>query len=177
MNVFLIRHAKALSVGDDGIETDEERRLTSVGEEQATLLGQALQSRNVEFDLVLSTPLVRARQTAELMLNAYGKKKPELQIVEELTPPCKPRKMGRVLKDLHKTNVAIVGHQPDLSNWASWFLGSKKTYIDFTKGSAACLYWESELSKGGGALVWMLTPLWYMPNPEKPAKASKSKNG
>jgi phosphohistidine phosphatase len=176
MDIYLIRHAKAAVLGEQGIDTDAERPLTASGETQARQLAETLQLRGVEFDCIVTTPLVRARRTAEILLqNWKGESVPELIVEEGISPECKPRKLGRVLRELQKERVAVVGHQPDLSNWAAWLIGSKKAYVDFAKGGAAYIAWEHQLKKGGGALVWLITPAWFGDgNPTGPRLAASS---
>jgi phosphohistidine phosphatase len=162
MDIYLIRHAIAADLGENGIDNDEDRPLTQEGEAQAQQLGETLRQRGVEVDCMLTTPLVRARRTAEIMLDNWGTDaKPELIVEERIAPECKPRKLARVLRDLGRDRVAVVGHQPDLSTWAAWLIGSKKAYVDFAKGGAAHLVWEPEFKKGSGALIWLITPNWY----------------
>jgi phosphohistidine phosphatase len=136
---------------------------------QARQLAQTLARRGFQLDAVMTTPLVRARRTAEILLeNWTAGPAPDLIVEPRIAPECKPRKLLRALRELQKERVAVVGHQPDIGAWASWFIGSKKAYIDFAKGGAAYIYWESELKKGGGALIWLVTPVWY---DEAPASA------
>lgn len=162
MDLYLIRHAKAAELGENGIDNDEYRPLTQEGEDQARQLGETLRLRGVALDCVLTTPLVRAQRTAEIMLDNWGSDtKPELIVEDRIAPECKPRKLARVLRDLGRDRVAVVGHQPDLSVWAAWLIGSKKAYVDFAKGGAANILWERELKKGSGGLIWLITPTWY----------------
>ena len=104
----------------------------------------------------------RARRTAEILLeNWHGTPAPELVVEERLTPECKPRKLLRVLRDVPKERVAVVGHQPDIGIWAAWLIGSKKAYINFAKAGVAHIVWERDLKKGGGSLDWLITPQWF----------------
>ncbi len=162
MNIYLIRHAKAVTQAEQHYEVDEDRPLTADGEVQARQLAETLHRRGVELDVVLTTPLLRARRTAEILLeNWQGQPTPELVVENRIKPECGPRKLARVLRDVQKQNVAIVGHQPDIGDWAAWLIGSKKVCIDFAKGGAALIVWDEALKKGGGALQWLVTPRWF----------------
>lgn len=161
MDIYLVRHGHALSLEEQGIDNDEDRTLSLRGEEQARQVGLALQRLRVEPDVVVTTPLLRARRTAELLLQDWPAPIPEILVADALTPECKPRKLAKFLKELGRERVVVVGHQPDLSEWSAWLIGSKKAYIDFAKGGLAYIDWDSEVSKGTGALVWLVTPDWY----------------
>jgi phosphohistidine phosphatase len=166
MDIYLIRHGKAVALGEQGIDNDDERPLTDEGVIQARQLADTLRHRGIELDVVLTTPLLRARRTAEILLeNWHGDPAPELIVENRLAPECKPRKLIRVLRDIQKERVAVVGHQPDLGTWASWLIGSKKAYINFAKAGAAHIVWERDLKKGGGALIWLITPAWFDRHP------------
>jgi phosphohistidine phosphatase len=164
MDIYLIRHAKAVTLDEQQGGSDDDRPLTDEGVVQAQLLANTLHQRGVELDAVLTTPLLRARRTAEILLeNWRGNGKPELIIENRLAPECKPRKLMRVLRDVPKEHVAVVGHQPDIGVWAAWLIGSKKASINFAKAGAAHIVWERELKKGGGSLIWLITPNWFDP--------------
>jgi phosphoserine phosphatase len=79
VDLYLIRHADALALGERGITSDEERPLSEVGERQADAAARALQSRGILFDRLFTSPLVRARQTAEILSAGLG----GIEIVEE----------------------------------------------------------------------------------------------
>jgi phosphohistidine phosphatase len=173
VKVYLIRHAKALALGEQGIEQDDDRPLSEEGEVQARQLAQALQRRGVQLQAVLTSSVLRARRTAEILVQEWTGPAPELVLSEKLAPgSCAAKKLGRLLRDLQKDSIAVVGHQPDLGDWAAWLIGSRKAYIDFAKGGAAYIFWESELRKGGGALVWLVDPTWYESGARAPEKTA-----
>ncbi len=159
MNLYLIRHADALPVGEARVSEDAERPLSPAGVEQARKLGRALQRNGVTFDLILTSPLLRARQTAEEML--AGANTPNLKVLActELEPGVKPKRLARFVRDQAAEGVALVGHQPDLSHHAAWLVGSKKAQIDFAKAGVAYIVCD-RARKGEGTLVWLLTPEW-----------------
>jgi phosphohistidine phosphatase len=109
MRLFLIRHAKA----DPG-DPDELRPLSSNGVEQARRLGLALSLHPTPPAVVLSSPLLRARQTAEAVARAT---RAELRIDESLAPGATAESLRDALDGLQGP-VAAVGHQPDCSEIA-----------------------------------------------------------
>jgi len=161
MKCYLIRHADAVPLGDAGILDDASRPLTNKGDAQCKLVGEGLARCGIRLDIVLTSPLVRARQTADGMVKYLGQPSPEVRECEELAPGGKRRKLARQINDLGKESVGLVGHQPDLGVFASWLAGSKKAQIDFDKAGVACIEFENTVGKGEGKLIWLVTPEWF----------------
>ena len=158
MNILLIRHADALPVGQAGALDDESRPLSKTGAAQCGPLARAIDRLGVRPGVVVSSPLLRARQTASGLLQNWEGTPPELRIAEELAPGGKKSKLARMLRGLTGSPIALVGHMPDLSQLAAWLIGGKKAQIEFAKAGAAYLVSDMILSKGGAALAWMITP-------------------
>jgi phosphohistidine phosphatase len=161
VDLYLIRHADAVSLGEGGVASDEERPLSGKGQNQAKALAESLQRQGVRLSKVLTSPLVRARQTAEGMLASWNGPRPELVLCAELEPGFQPKRLARRLNDLKADSIALVGHQPDMSAWAAWLIGSNKAQVDFAKAGTAYIACAAEARKGGGTLVWLVTPSWY----------------
>jgi phosphohistidine phosphatase len=159
VDLYLIRHADAAPLGM-GVSCDENRPLTERGKEQARRLSAGFRARGIPLGVVLTSPLLRARQTAEEMLREWPHPVPELKICTVLGPGAKPRKLGRFLGELGTERVALIGHQPDLGDYTAWLIGSKKAQVDLAKAGAAYIACEKGLDKGDGRLVWLVTPDW-----------------
>ena len=159
MDLYLIRHADAKRVGEDGIENDEDRPLTDKGEAQTRQTAAGLQRRGVQIKLVLTSPLVRAKQTADGLLRQWPTPAPELQACDELTQGQKLKKLSRFLRGLEADSIALVGHQPDLGEFAAWLIGSKNAQIDLAKAGVAYICCDG-VRKGAGTLQWLVTPEW-----------------
>ena len=112
MRVTLIRHAEA---GDDA-PRDESRALTARGRADARRLGRALARRGVRFSLIVTSPLVRAVQTAEIVAAAIGYRG-RMPATDLLVPEAAAARRGRVPRDrsADETSVALVAHEPILS--------------------------------------------------------------
>src|SRR3954454_15370318 len=123
MDLYLIRHAHALALGERGITEDEERPLSDEGEKQAAQVAAGLKRRGGRFDLLLSSPLVRARQTADALVEAGTGLVAEMQTTDLLAPGGKRRKLAKLLMDSARVSVGLVGHQPDLGEFAAWLIG------------------------------------------------------
>ncbi|MBX7102550.1 MAG: phosphohistidine phosphatase SixA [Gemmataceae bacterium] len=162
MDLYLIRHAEAVS-RDDAQYKDEERPLTEKGREQARALARSLVARKVHFDAVISSPLVRARQTAEELLQNMPGPLGELEFCHHLSPGGKPRKLTRFLLGTGGESVAVIGHEPDLSTFIGRLIGSRDAQILLAKGGLAKVECEGVPDKDRGMLAWLLTPTWTMP--------------
>ena len=154
MHLYLIRHAEAVPLGEQGIESDEERPLTPHGEEQCKALAQAMKRLGVRLDILLTSPLVRACQTAERLGAGRPKK------CKPLAPGGKKRHLLEQVRATKDDAIGLVGHNPDLSELVGWFVGHKEAGIDLDKSGVACIAFDGKPAKGGGVLVWLCTPEW-----------------
>jgi phosphohistidine phosphatase len=161
VELYLIRHAEALPVGEDGIVGDEERPLSEAGRAQCRALSEALQRLGARFETVVTSPLVRAKQTAELLLAGWPAPVPELVECNALRPGGKRKKLARFLLGLGTESAAMVGHNPDLSVFAAWLIGAKEAQVELAKGGVARIDTDGSPGKGAGTLAWMLTPDLY----------------
>lgn len=161
MDLYIIRHAEAQPLGEGGIEDDAERPLTSEGQSQCGQLAAALKRHDVHFERIVTSPLLRARQTVDGLLQNLSPPKPGLHLCNHLAPGGRRRKLTRFLGGLDAPSIAIVGHMPDLAEYAAWLIGSRKAQLDLAKSGVACIHFEDELGKGMGTLTWMVTPEWY----------------
>ena len=156
MHLYVIRHADAVPLGEQGIQHDEQRPLTPKGEAQAEALARALGRLGIHLDALLTSPLVRARQTAKrIATKSVGAKE-----CPSLAPGRKKRQMLERIRETKGEAVGIVGHNPDLSELVGWFVGDKNVGIELDKSGVACVAFDGKASKGGGVLVWMVSPEW-----------------
>jgi phosphohistidine phosphatase len=160
MELYLIRHADALPVGHDGVADDEARPLSEEGRAQCRALAEALQRQRIRFDVVATSPLVRARQTAEALLEGWPAPVPEVVECEHLGPGGKRKRLTRFLRGLEGEAIALVGHNPDLSVFTGWLIGDKKVQLELAKAGIARIDFENVPGKNSGVLAWMVTPEW-----------------
>ena len=116
MNLFLLRHGIAVERGIPGYSRDSDRPLTPKGERRLANIADAMEAMGLTFDLILSSPYVRARQTAEIVTDALGLKQ-KLEFSEALTPDGDAKTLIAELNKLgpEPGNVLLVGHEPFLS--------------------------------------------------------------
>jgi phosphohistidine phosphatase len=162
MNLYLIRHADAIPVGEQGITSDFDRPLSPVGHLQVHALAKTLIRVGVAIDQIVTSPLVRAHETAEGMAKAWSSPAPGVTICDELAPGGRRRQLARFLQKLEGERFALVGHLPDIGELAAWLIGNRRVNIDFPKAGSAYIECAESPEKGGGVLVWLATPDWYL---------------
>jgi phosphohistidine phosphatase len=159
MNLYLIRHAIAVDEGT--LEYgDRERPLTDKGHKKMRQIARGLRNLNVEFDLILSSPYRRARETAEILADVFHMKK-KICFSNHLLPLTQPELLvGEITEHYSVDAIALVGHEPHLSALVA-FLVANNAVIDFTlkKGGVCCLAADDLHHHDHRAtLEWVLTP-------------------
>ena len=91
MELILIRHAEAAALGDATITRDADRPLTETGRRQCEAMGRALKKLNVQLDALVSSPLLRAKQTCESLIQGLPYPKPASHILEEIGFEVRPK--------------------------------------------------------------------------------------
>lgn len=162
MHLYLIRHADA---GDpiDWEGDDEDRPLTDLGHRQARELAAAFQRAGHHLRVVVASPLVRARETAEELLGVWTPATRDPAFCDYLSPGrLRKRKLSRHLDGLEAPAVAVVGHMPELADYLGWLLGTGGNAVPLKKAGAACVELPVGPAKGRGELQWVVTPEWFM---------------
>ncbi len=160
MNLYLLRHGIAEELGQRGVRKDAARPLTSKGRERIRGIAQAMQALDLSFDLILSSPYSRARQTAEIVADKF-KARGKLQISEQLTPEGDSNKM---FTDLNRRrpvleDVLLVSHEPWMSRLISTLVFGDATASIFLKKGGLCKLSANTFRPGRrAALEWLLTP-------------------
>jgi phosphohistidine phosphatase len=160
MNLLVMRHAQAIDLGQNGVADDESRYLTPAGQRQAAEMASALRSRGVRIEGLITSPLVRARQTAEIVAQVYGLGHDSLLQTDHLAPGLSCRKLAKYLRQHASDHAILFGHEPDLGIFTSWLIGSKRAHVRFAKGGVALIETDDDLERGSGELRWLLTPEW-----------------
>jgi len=160
MNIFILRHGIAVEPGTHGFENDADRPLIPKGERRLRSTAAAMKKLELSFDLILSSPFVRAKQTAEIVATELKLKK-RIEFFEGLVPGGNPRALIHALNELKPApeNVLLVGHEPYLSRLISLLVsGHADAVIEMKKGGL-CKLEVVELRLGQCArLAWLLTP-------------------
>jgi phosphohistidine phosphatase len=159
MKILIVRHARAEERRLLGLlRKDAARPLTPEGRKDMAKAAKGLKQLVSDLRVLATSPLVRAKQTAQILAERYDT---EVTEVTELSPGADPDKLLAWLrKQPLEAIVALVGHEPDLGALASWFLtGRKESFVQFKKG-AACLidFAEAGPAPGRGRLEWLIQP-------------------
>jgi phosphohistidine phosphatase len=159
MEIYLLRHGIAAPLGEENHFNDARRALTPEGLAKMREVSLGLKRLGITFDLVASSPLVRAKQTAEIVVEVLKIKEP-IQEWDELTPDGSiDGVMRRLQKHQKRTSPLLVGHQPFMGLVACFLIfGSDKISLDFKKGGICCVRVNEVPPQFAGELVWMLTP-------------------
>ncbi|MDJ0634945.1 MAG: phosphohistidine phosphatase SixA [Xenococcaceae cyanobacterium MO_188.B29] len=165
MEIYLIRHGIAAERGT--YDQDEERPLTNKGINKTTLVAKKLAAVGLKFDLILTSPLVRAYQTAEI-LQQIGLN-PKIAISQSLSPNGNIQEwLDSLKKEFSSVNsdykLALVGHQPDLGNWAEMLVwGSIKEQIIVKKAGVIGLkILDLDRPLGTSELFLLASPKWLI---------------
>ncbi len=159
MKLYIVRHAIAVPRGTLGIR-DDERVLTEKGRAKMRQNAIGLRTLNYLPELILSSPLPRAHQTADILLEVFGEEI-ELKITEALAPAGERGELYREIRRYEKKlkSMMIVGHQPSLGEIAGEIaFGSPECYVNFKKGGACAIEWESVRGTPSGIMLSLLTP-------------------
>ena len=156
LELYLVRHAIAAERGPD-YPDDSKRPLTTAGISRFRKEAKALGTLDVEIELIISSPLTRAKQTAEIVAQALPTK-PALTLSDSLAPAGTPASVFQELaKHMRKGKIALVGHEPNIGELAARLIGSR-TPIEFKKGAICRIDFEVFPPKGSGQLRWFVTP-------------------
>jgi phosphohistidine phosphatase len=154
--LYLVRHAPAAPRGDKWPD-DDVRPLTHEGIARMRQIVRGLRTLDVRVDLVLSSPLVRAAATAELLVDGMTPT-PDLITVPALAPGSAPDRVVEALAShSRRSAIALVGHEPDLGRLGAWLVGANTPFV-FKKGGVCRIDLVDWPPARNGQLVWQATP-------------------
>lgn len=160
MNLLLLRHAIAVDRGLPGYEDDSQRPLTPKGAAKMQRIAKGLKRLDPKLDLILTSPYLRAVQTAQIVAAVYGMNVKVLT-TDALTPLQSPAAVIREIMDMLPglSNLLLVGHEPFLSSLTSVLLAGDESLALIFKKGGVCKLSVQELKYGRCAsLEWLATP-------------------
>lgn len=160
MDLYIIRHAIAEDGAASDYTSDSQRPLTDKGRKKMRQIAKALRHLGVEFDLILSSPYVRASETAEILADVF-KRKNKIVFSDNLIPLGNPELLIGEINENHSVDsLAIVGHEPHLSTLIG-LLTADTAKIEITlKKGGVCHLSADDLHHDDhrATLEWLLTP-------------------
>ena len=154
--LYLIRHGVAAERGEAWPD-DGKRPLTDQGVRRLRSIAAGLVEIDVGFDLMLTSPLVRARQTAEIIAAGLDPH-PPIVVTEALSPGgTYAAVVDELAKHARRPRIALVGHEPGIGALAARLIGSRHA-LEFRKGAVARIDLTALPPTGAGSLHWFLTP-------------------
>ncbi len=173
MHLYILRHGIAVEPGTAAYAHDSDRPLTPEGKRKLRKIARALKTMDISFDWILSSPFLRARQTAEIIADVLDSRR-RLELTDSLIPSGDP---AQLIKHLNQStppsdqggrrhaearppeDVLLVGHEPYLSQLVSLLIsGGTQAAILLKKGGLCKLSAESLAPARCAQLDWLLTP-------------------
>jgi phosphohistidine phosphatase len=156
LELYLVRHAVAAERGDE-YPDDSKRPLTSQGMSRFRREAKALDALGVSMAMILTSPLTRAKQTAEILAESV-KGRPSIVTTDSLAPSgTAAAVIQEVGKHARKGSLALVGHEPNIGELAARLIGARSP-IEFKKGAVCRIDFDVLPPKGTGMLRWFVTP-------------------
>jgi phosphohistidine phosphatase len=157
--LYLMRHGLAVSRDVTTVMDDAKRPLTPEGKQKMREIASGLDRMGIEVEWIVSSPLVRAVETAEIVGEALCSK-PSVDLCDALKPGAAPEALITFLaKRPNRRRVLVVGHEPDLSELAARLIGAgRNANMPFKKGGCCLIAFSIFPPKSPGRLVWWLPP-------------------
>jgi phosphohistidine phosphatase len=160
MNLYVLRHGIATGSFLPGSSLDSERALTPKGRRKLRKIAEGMRASGMSFDLILSSPYTRARETAEIVAAVF-KRRGSLELLEALAPSGSMRRLIEFIDSFEgpKDDILLVGHEPFLSEFISFLIcGNASALIEMKKGGFAKVKVERLHHGRCGVLESLLTP-------------------
>lgn len=156
MILYLVRHGIAVDRTDPKCPPDPERPLTARGVQKTRSAALGLREMGAKPDAVLTSPYLRAAQTAEIFAEALGFPVEKIRVSEFLKPGDNPAETVREIARLRAKEVACFGHAPHLDMLIAYLVGARTAFTELKKAGTACL--EQASAQGRWELRWILPP-------------------
>ncbi|MBZ5513389.1 MAG: phosphohistidine phosphatase SixA [Acidobacteriia bacterium] len=158
-DLYIMRHGIAVDRGSPGFSEDAKRPLTPEGKKKMREITAGLVRAGFDLDWIVTSPLVRAAETAEIVGEEMGGRVPR-DSCDALGPGGSPEALLTFLaKQPSRRRVMVIGHEPDLSELAARLVGAgRHAHLALKKGGCCLITFVEFPPKSPGQLVWWLTP-------------------
>ncbi len=159
MDLYIVRHAIAVERGTPGYDDDSQRPLTDEGRKKMKKIVKGLRQLEIELDAILTSPYVRARDTADILASGL-KLKDKVAFSDNLIPPGNfDQLIDEILEKYNVDSLALVGHEPMLSSFIGLLMtGNPDTALTLKKGGVCLLSADDFRRERRATLRWLLTP-------------------
>jgi phosphohistidine phosphatase len=158
MQLYIVRHGIAIDRDDPKCPPDPERYLTEEGVEKTKQVAKGVAALGATADLLLSSPYVRAMQTAEIFAAALDYPKQKIRRMDLLLPGAEPSMLFRELaKDKESSSIFLFGHAPQLDDIIATALGSRHHLTSLKKAGVALLELK-RVSPPSAEIAWLAPP-------------------
>ena len=155
--LYLIRHGLAEVRSEASWPDDSKRPLTSEGMERLRKAARSLSHIGVSFDIVLTSPFVRTRQTAEILAAEFAPRPAVVNVDALASGGAIAAVLAELEKHSRRKRIAIVGHEPGIGDLAARLAGMRER-MEFKKGAVCRIDVDALPVKGLGTLRWFLAP-------------------
>ncbi|HXA77767.1 MAG TPA: phosphohistidine phosphatase SixA [Candidatus Acidoferrales bacterium] len=156
MILYLIRHGIAVDRTDPKSPPESERPLTARGVHKTRSAALGLRALGAKLDVLITSPYVRAAQTAEIFAEALGFPLEKIRVNDSLKPAGNPAEILKEIAHLRAREVACFGHAPHLDLTVAQLAGARSAFTELKKAGVACF--EQVSAHGRWELRWILTP-------------------
>jgi len=156
MILYIVRHGIAVNRLDPKSPPEAERPLTARGVQKTRSAALGLQALGAKPDVLITSPYVRAAQTAEIFAEALGFAPEKIRVSEALKPEENPTTILTEIARLRAREVMLCGHAPHVDHLVSQMAGARGVFTAMKKAGVACF--EQAGGHGRWELRWYLTP-------------------
>ncbi len=157
MLLYLMRHGIAIDREDPGCPPEAERFLTSEGVQKTREVARGLAAMGIDPDDFLSSPLVRAVQTAEIVAAELKFSREKIQRTDALKYPMRPAEFFKGVAETRSDEVICFGHAPPLDEMIAHAVGAPGVFTALKKSGVVCLQMDS-FRPIRGSLLWLMHP-------------------
>lgn len=160
MILYILRHAIAEVRDENAYPDDSLRPLTAKGKKKMVKIAENLRDMGVQIDLILTSPYVRAHETAGIVQEAFALKKKQLVFSDHLAPSGFAKDLiAEINENYPLENLMLVGHEPYLSELIAVLVsGNPAMSVTMKKGGLCCLSADKLAYEQCATLEWLLTP-------------------
>jgi phosphohistidine phosphatase len=156
MILYIVRHGIAVDRTDPKSPSEAERPLTSKGVQKSRAAALGLRALKIKPDAFITSPYVRAAQTAEIFAEALGFGPEKIRVSDSLKPAADPAEIVKEMSQSKSKEVMCFGHGPHVDRLIEHLAGARGPFTELKKAGVACF--EHSGAHARWRLCWMVTP-------------------